>query len=357
MWPAPNEGDRLNVLITGGTGYIGSHVALALSAAGHHVVLLDNLGHSHAHVASRLQQLSGQPMLLNVGDVRDTALVSRLLRQHHIAAVVHCAGMKGRQAASKQPLEAYAHNLQGTLSLLQAMCGCVEPMLVFTSSAEVYGEPFYRLQDERHPTQPRTALGRSLLQAETLIADTLATQGTDWRVAILRCFHPAGAHESGLIGDSSGLPGTADGLLPKLARVAAGATPSLFLYQDHEETPDGTALKDFTHIDDIAQGYVAALSYMVERPGRHLFNLGRGQPVSVMAMLKAFEMSSGQALHWTNSPQDPAAVSCSAANALRAKNQLGWQAQRGVADICDSSWNHLLTQKMLNTAAQAPRSS
>jgi UDP-glucose 4-epimerase len=333
----------VKVLITGGTGYIGSHVALALSAARHPVVLLDNLRHSHPQVATRLQRLSGQPMPLEVGDVRDTALLSRILLDHEIDAVVHCAGLKGRQAAARRPLDAYAHNLQGTLSLLQALSVLDRPRLVFTSSAEVYGEPFYRLQDERHPTQPTTALGRSLLLAETLIADTVASHSTDWHVAILRCFHPAGAHESGLVGDSHGLLDTAEGLLPKLARVAAGEVPCLPLYRRHEETPDGTALRDFTHVVDIAQGHLAALSYLVGHPGRHLFNLGRGQPVSVMTTLKAFETASGQPVRWTPCHQDPNEVACSAANALRAKNQLGWQAWRRLADMCDSSWNHLLT--------------
>ena len=333
----------MNVLITGGTGYIGSHVALALSAAGHQVVLLDNLRHSRPQVATRLQHLSGQPMPLEVGDVRDTILLSRILLDHDVDAVVHCAGLKGRQAAARHPLDAYAHNLQGTLSLLQALSVCDRPTLVFTSSAEVYGEPFYQLQDERHPTQPTTALGRSLLQAETLIADTVASHSTDWRVAILRCFHPAGAHESGLVGDSQGLSDTSEGLLPKLARVAAGNEPCLPLYRCYEETPDGTALRDFTHVVDIAQGHLAALSYLVGHPGRHLFNLGRGQPVSVMATLKAFETASGQPVRWTPCLQDPTEVTCSAANALRAQNQLGWRALRGLAEICDSSWNHLLT--------------
>ena len=333
----------MNVLITGGTGYIGSHVALALSAAGHRVVLLDNLRHSHPQVAKRLQQLSGHAMPLEVGDVRDTGLLSRILLDHEIDGVVHCAGLKGRQAASRRPLDAYAHNLQGTLSLLQALSVYDKPLLVFTSSAEVYGEPFYRLQDERHPTQPTSALGRSLLQAEHLIADTVASHNTDWRVAILRCFHPAGAHESGLVGSSHGLPDTSEGLLPKLARVAAGDVPCLPLYRHHEETPDGTALRDFTHVVDIAQGYLAALAYLVGHPGRHVFNLGRGQPVSVMATVKAFETASGQPVHWTPCLQDPTEVTCSAANALRAKNQLGWQATRDLAELCDSSWNHLLT--------------
>ncbi|WP_439114146.1 UDP-glucose 4-epimerase GalE [Hydrogenophaga sp.] len=341
----------MNVLITGGTGYIGSHVALALSQAGHSVVLLDNLRHSHPLVATRLQHLSGQPMPLEVGDVRDTALVSRALLHHDIDAVVHCAGLKGRQACAKNPLDAYAHNLQGTLSVLQAMAIYNTPMLVFTSSAEVYGEPFYRLQDERHPTQPTTALGRSLLQAENLIADAVATHATGWRVAVLRCFHPAGAHESGLVSDSTGLPATAEGLLPKLARVAAGEAHCLALYPHYEETPDGTALRGFTHVDDIAQGHLRALTYLASHPGRHLFNLGHGQPVSVLQTLRAFEAASGQPVHWTPALRDPDDVACSAANALRAKNQLGWEAQRGLADICESSWNHMLTQKMLNASA------
>ena len=347
----------MNVLITGGTGYIGSHVALALSQAGHHVVLLDNLRHSQPQVASRLQQLCGRPILLEIGDVRDTTLLSRTLLEHDIDAVVHCAGLKGRQACARQPLDAYAQNLQGTLSLLQAMGVYNTPMLVFTSSAEVYGEPFYRLQDERHPTQPTTALGRSLLQAENLIADAIATHATGWRVAILRCFHPAGAHESGLVSDSSGLPATSEGLLPKLARVAAGEAACLPLYLRHEETPDGSALRDFTHVDDIAQGHLGALSYLVGHPGRHLFNLGRGQPVSILHTLRTFESASGQTVRWTPALRDPDEVACSGANALRAKNQLGWEAHRGLAEICESSWNHMLTQKMLNASAPTRSSS
>jgi len=340
----------VNILVTGGTGYIGSHTALVLSQAGHNVVLFDNLHQSNPQVATRLEALSDKPMPLVMGDVRDSTLLSCTLLHHEVNAVVHCAGFKGLSASIVRPLESYANNVQGMLSLLQAMKVCDTPVLVFSSSAAVYGESFAVLQDERHPTVPTSPLGRSLLQAETLLTDAIAADSTLWRAAILRCFNPAGAHDSGLVSDSSGLHYIAEGLMPKLGRVAAGDAPFVPMHIHHADSPDGTAVRDFTHVMDIARGHLAALDFLADNPGLHTFNLGRGNACTLAEAVSAYQAVSGQLIASRPVEWSPEEVSRCVANAERAHELLGWRPHHSLAAICESSWNHLLTQKMVNAA-------
>lgn len=338
----------MNVLVTGGTGYIGSHTALVLSQAGHNVVLFDNLRQSNPQVASRLEALCDKPMQLVMGDVRHTTLLSCTLLQHEIDAVVHCAGFKGLTASLIRPLDCYAHNVQGMLSLLQAMSACDTPVLVFSSSSAVYGESFAVLQDERHPTVPTSPLGRSLLQAETVLTDTIAADTTLWRAAILRCFSPAGAHESGLVGDSSGLPHIAEGPMTRLGRVASGEVPCLPMHIHHDDSPDGTAVRDFTHVMDIARGHLAALEFLAKNPGLHTFNLGRGNACTMAEAINAYEAVSGQPIVSRPVEWSPEEVSRCVANPQRARELLDWHPHHSLSSICESSWKHLLTQKMVN---------
>lgn len=338
----------MNVLITGGTGYIGSHTALTLCQQGHQVVLFDNLRQSNPQVASRLETLCDQPVPLVMGDVRDTRVLSCSLLEHEINAVVHCAGLRGTHASLMRPLDTYAHNLQGTLSVMQAMAMCDDPILVFSSSAAVYGKPRHALQDESHPTEPTTPLGRSLLQAENVIRDAVKGSLLPTRVAIMRSFHPAGAHESGLIGDCSGLHATAGGLMTRLARVAAGDDAWLPLLSVSPDTPDGTVERDHTHVMDIAAGFAAALDFLRLHEGLHTFNLGRGQSVSDLQAVKAFEAASGRQIPCAPTADTSDTVTRTVADTRLAKVRLGWEARRGLAEICESSWNHALTQKLIN---------
>lgn len=338
----------MNVLITGGTGYIGSHTALVLAQAGHDVVLYDNLRHSSAQVASRLEHLTGRPVQHVIGDVRNTAQLSRTLLENEIDAVVHCAGSKGRVMSYVDPLDNYSQNVFGMICVLQSMAVCEQPRLVFTSSAEVYGESFSVLKDERHPTEPCSPLGRSLLQAETVLRDTLDAADENWRAFILRCFHPAGAHESGLVGDDYGLGQTADSFVCGLGRVAAGELGCALIYNGYKDSPDGSAVRDFTHVMDIAQGHLAALEYMDDVSGLHTANLGRGKAVTKVQTLKAYEAASGQPILHRPADWSSKEVSRSVANPSWAHELLGWQARHSITAICESSWNHLLTLKMLN---------
>jgi UDP-glucose 4-epimerase len=340
----------VNILVTGGTGYIGSHTALVLSEAGHNVVLFDNLRQSNPQVASRLEALCDKPMPLVMGDVRDTTLLSCTLLHHEVNAVVHCAGFKGLSASIVRPLESYANNVQGMLSLLQAMSVSEAPTLVFCSSSAVYGESFAVLQDEHHPTVPTSPLGRSLLQAETVLTDVIAADSSLWRAAILRCFSPSGAHESGLVSDSSGLPHIAEGFMSELGRVAAGDAPFFPLHIQHGDSPDGTAVRDFTHVMDIAHGHLAALNFLVKNPGLHTFNLGSGKPRTLREAVSAYQAVSGQRIASRPVEWSPEEVSRCAANVQRARDLLGWEAGHSLTSICESSWNHLLTQKMVNAA-------
>ena len=337
----------MNILVTGGTGYIGSHTALALVEAGYRVVLMDNLRQSNPSVGRRLEALTGKAIPLVIGDLCDTVLTTSTLVSQQIDAVVHCAGYKGMAACLTQPIEAYINNVQATLSLVHAMALCEVGTLVYTSSSAVYGESQTMRLEESHRTQPSSTLGRSILQAEQMIHDVVENTHHDWRVAILRCFNPAGAHDSGLIGDCRGLTAISEGLIPKLARVAAKEDPFLAVHMNYTGSPDGTAVRDYTHVTDLANGHVAALQMLLRDGGLHTINLGRGKPVTVAQAITAFEAVSGQ--HIDCSPADwaPEDVCRCVANPTLAQQLLGWQAREGLSAICDSTWNHLLTQTML----------
>jgi UDP-glucose 4-epimerase len=270
MFPARN---RMNILLTGGTGYIGSHTAVVLAQAGHHVVLFDNFSNSQPDVAQRLHTLTGQAMPLIEGDVRNTALLSHTLQTHQISAVIHFAGLKAVGESVAQPLDYYANNVQGSLSLLQAMQGAKVKTLVFSSSATVYGDPQVLPLDETHPTSATNPYGRSKLHIEEILRDVCLADPA-LRVLCLRYFNPVGAHASGLIGDNPrGLP---NNLMPYLSRVAAGELPHVNVFGNDYPTPDGTGVRDYIHVADLASGHQAALAYLETQAGFDVMNLGTG---------------------------------------------------------------------------------
>jgi UDP-glucose 4-epimerase len=324
-----------HVLLTGGTGYIGSHTAVTLIEAGYQVVLLDNLCNSQADMVDRIAALSGARPVFVEGDVRDTALVRDTLERHSIEAVIHFAGLKAVGESVERPIDYYANNVQGSINLLQAMQAAGVHRLVFSSSATVYGTPHYLPYDEQHPTAAINPYGRTKLQVEEFLHD-VAASSADWRFATLRYFNPVGAHPSGLIGEApNGIP---NNLMPYIAQVAVGTRPWLNVFGDDYDTPDGTGVRDYIHVMDLAEGHLAALRFLQEHAGWHAFNLGTGQGTSVLDMVRTFESASGVPVPYHIAPRRDGDLPAYYAKADKAREQLGWQAHRTLHDMCASTW-------------------
>jgi UDP-glucose 4-epimerase len=325
----------MKVLLTGGTGYIGSHTAVVLSQLGHQVVLYDNLSNSSDAVLERLVQVTGQRIPFVRGDVRDTELLRNALASHGIDAVIHFAGLKAVGESVEKPVAYYANNVQGTISLLKAMQTACIKTLVFSSSATVYGEPVYLPYDELHPTRAANPYGRCKLHIEEMLADVAASD-PDWQVACLRYFNPVGAHEGGLIGDNpKGIP---NNLMPYIAQVASRQREVLNIFGGDYPTRDGTGVRDYIHVMDLAEGHAAALAYLVEHPGWHAINLGTGQGCSVLEIIRAFEESSGRKVPYRLAPRRAGDLAAFYANPQRAFELLNWVAKRTLKDMCASTW-------------------
>ena len=325
----------MKVLLTGGTGYIGSHTALALVQAGHEVVLYDNLCNSKASVVDRLAQLLGQRPIFVQGDVRDTARLTQTMQQHAVDAVVHFAGLKAVGESVAKPVDYYANNVQGTVSLLQAMQAARVKTLVFSSSATVYGVPQYLPYDEDHPTSATNPYGRSKLHVEEILRD-LAASDASWRLISLRYFNPVGAHESGLLGeDPNGIP---NNLMPFIAKVATGQLPELGVFGNDYDTPDGTGVRDYIHVADLADGHVAALDFLQVHSGWHTINLGTGKGYSVLQMLQAFERASSQRIAYAIKPRRAGDIASCYAKTDKAAQLLGWRASREQDAMCVDTW-------------------
>lgn len=293
----------MNILLTGGTGYIGSHTAVVLSQAGHDVVLLDNFCNSSPSVLGRLQKILKKELPCIETDVRNTDIVENVLREYKIDSVIHFAGLKAVSESVVNPVLYYANNVQGSISLLQAMQKVSVKILAFSSSATVYGEPQYLPYGENHPTKPMNPYGQSKLQVEEILRD-LAASDPEWKIASLRYFNPVGAHESGLIGeDPSGIP---NNLMPYVAKVASGELPHLDIFGDDYETRDGTGERDYIHVIDLAEGHLAALEWLRKKAGWYLFNLGTGTSTSVLELVNEFENTIGKTIKkiWQKGAQE-----------------------------------------------------
>ncbi len=324
-----------NVLLTGGAGYIGSHTAVALAAAGHRVVVYDNFSNSEPAAVQRLAQVLGAPVVVIEGDVRDTALLQRTLLEQKIDAVIHFAGLKAVGESVLKPVDYYANNVQGAISLLQAMQGAGCTTLVFSSSATVYGDPHYLPIDEAHPTRATSPYGRCKLHIEEILSD-LSVADPSWRLAALRYFNPVGAHASGLIGENpNGIP---NNLMPFVAQVAVGKLPQLKVFGNDYDTPDGTGVRDYIHVMDLAEGHLAALKFLMQHPGLHTFNLGTGRGYSVLEMIKAFEAASGKPVPYTVAPRRAGDIASCYASVEFSAQTLNWRATRSLKDMCESSW-------------------
>ena len=325
----------MNILLTGGAGYIGSHTFLALSAAGFTPVILDDFSNSSPAVLDRLQQLTGQPVRYARGSVADAALVQDLITQHSIDAVIHFAGFKAVGESVALPLKYYANNLGGMVSLLQAMDTTACRTLVFSSSATVYGDPASVPITEDFPRSHTNPYGHTKLVCEDILAAQRQANPA-WRVGVLRYFNPVGAHPSGLIGeDPAGPP---NNLMPYVAQVAVGKRPYLSVYGNDYDTPDGTGVRDYIHVQDLAQGHVAAVQALLGKGDSFTVNLGTGKGHSVLEVVRAFEQASGRSVPYQFAPRRAGDVAQCYADAALAERMLGWRATHTLADMCTDAW-------------------
>ncbi len=332
----------MNILLTGGTGYIGSHTAVVLMQSGHQVILLDNLANSSDEVPDKIRQITGQPLPMIQADVRDTGLLEEVLHQYHIDGVIHFAGLKAVGESVQKPIDYYANNVYGTISLLQAMQAQSVKTLVFSSSATVYGQPQYLPLDEHHPISATNPYGRSKIHIEEILRD-VAHSDSGWRIACLRYFNPVGAHESGLIGENPrGIP---NNLMPYIAQVASGQQVELNVFGNDYPTPDGTGVRDYIHVMDLAAGHLAALDYLNTHTGWHAINLGTGQGYSVLDMVKSFEKVSGHKVPCRIVPRRPGDVAQCYANPESANALLNWVAHLNLDDMCASTWRFQQVKK------------
>jgi UDP-glucose 4-epimerase len=325
----------MNILLTGGAGYIGSHTYIALQQAGLNPVIFDDFSNSNPKVLERLERISGKPVLWERGSVADTALVQDLIQRRDIQAVVHFAGFKAVGESVAQPLKYYDNNVGGMTRLLQAMEATQCRTLVFSSSATVYGDPASVPITEAFARGHTNPYGHSKLIIEDMLS-ALEVSDPAWKVAVLRYFNPVGAHSSGLIGEDP--RGTPNNLMPFVAQVAVGRRPFLNIYGNDYPTADGTGVRDYIHVQDLAQGHLAALKTLTEKGRSFTVNLGTGRGCSVLEVVQAFEKASGQPIPYQFAARRGGDVAqCYASTAL-ANALLGWEAQRDLDSMCADTW-------------------
>lgn len=325
------------VLVTGGAGYIGSHTCIELMAAGHQVVVVDNLCNSKRESLTRVERIAGQGLQAFVqADVRDRAAMRAVFAAHDIDAVIHFAGLKAVGESVAKPLEYYDNNVSGTVALCEVMAEAGVKTLAFSSSATVYGDPASVPIREDFPTGPTNPYGRSKWMVEYLLQD-LVVADPSWRIALLRYFNPVGAHESGLIGeDPNGLP---NNLMPFVSQVAVGKLAELRVFGGDWPTPDGTGVRDYIHVLDLAQGHVRAIDYLAEHAGLLTVNLGTGRGYSVLEVVRAFEQASGRVVPYRIVDRRPGDIAQCYADPAHANRLLGWVARRDLAQMCADAWN------------------
>lgn len=323
------------ILVTGGAGYIGSHTVVELLSAGHELLILDNFSNSSPRVLERIEQISGRRPSVIEGDIRDGALLEKLFASYPIASVVHFAGLKAVGESVEQPMRYYDNNVVGSLRLFEAMARAGVYRLVFSSSATVYGDPHTVPIDESFPLQATNPYGRSKLIIEEMLRD-IGRADPQWRVVLLRYFNPVGAHSSGLIGeDPQGIP---NNLMPFVAQVAVGRRAELSVFGGDYPTADGTGVRDYIHVVDLARGHLAALEALERQGGVVPVNLGTGRGYSVLEVVKAFEKASGQAVPYRIVDRRPGDIAACYADPLRARELLGWSAERDIDAMCADAW-------------------
>ena len=326
----------MRVLITGGAGYIGSHTLLSVLAADHDACVIDNFSNSHPDALARVGRLSNRPFETRQADLRDGSALQDSFAAFRPDMVIHFAGLKAVGDSEKLPLSYYEQNVFGTIQLLKAMDAADCRSIVFSSSATVYGTPQYLPYDEAHPLQPANPYGRTKFFIEEIIRDWAATDPAKGAM-LLRYFNPVGAHESGQIGeDPLGVP---NNLVPYIARVAVGRLDQLQVFGDDYDTEDGTGVRDYIHVTDLAEGHLAAINYLQHHSGVEAVNLGTGTGLSVLQMIAAFEAASGKHIPYIIAPRRNGDIDKFWADSDRAKQLLGWQAQLGIDAMCRSVWN------------------
>jgi UDP-glucose 4-epimerase len=323
------------ILVTGGTGYIGSHTCVELLNAGYEIEVCDNLSNSKPEVVDKIKTITGRDFRFYQADILDRSAMERIFAENSIEAVVHFAGLKAVSESVQKPLLYYHNNVAGSLVLFQAMADAGVKRLVFSSSATVYGDPAEVPIREDFPLSATNPYGATKLTIENILRD-LCNADPDWSVALLRYFNPIGAHSSGLLGDDpSGIP---NNLMPYLLRVAAGQLEELSVYGNDYPTRDGTGVRDYIHVVDLSQGHLQALSKVMTTTGIGAFNLGTGTGYSVLEVIRAFEQASGQKVKWKIASRRPGDIAECYADASKARSELGWEAQKGLGEMCVDAW-------------------
>ncbi|EPS0984320.1 UDP-glucose 4-epimerase GalE [Vibrio vulnificus] len=325
----------MNILVTGGSGYIGSHTCIQMIEAGMTPIILDNLYNSKLLVLDRIERVTGVRPTFYQGDIRDSEILQHVFAQHDIQGVIHFAGLKAVGESVEKPLMYYDNNVSGTLNLVREMDKAGVKSLIFSSSATVYGDPASVPIREDFPTSATNPYGRSKLMVEECLTD-FHKANPDWSITLLRYFNPVGAHESGLLGeDPQGIP---NNLLPFVAQVAVGRREKLGVFGDDYPTPDGTGVRDYIHVIDLADGHLAALNKVGQQPGLHIFNLGTGQGNSVLEMVAAFEKAAQRPIPYEIKPRRAGDIAECWADPAYAEQVLGWKATRSLETMVVDTW-------------------
>jgi UDP-glucose 4-epimerase len=323
------------ILLTGGAGYIGSHTFVSLSNAGFSPVILDDFSNSNPAVLARLQSVTGKPMQFQRGSVTDVALVHDVIDRHKISAVIHFAGFKAVGESVDQPLKYFENNVGGMMALLRAMDGSSCRTLVFSSSATVYGDPISIPITEDFPRSHTNPYGHTKLVCEDMLT-AMRVADPAWRMGILRYFNPVGAHSSGLIGEDPS--GTPNNLMPYVAQVAVGKRPYLNVYGNDYATPDGTGVRDYIHVQDLADAHVSAVQALLQGVDSFTVNVGAGRGYSVLEVVRAFERASGKPVPYQIAPRRAGDIAQCYADATLARDLLNWRAKHTLADMCADAW-------------------
>jgi UDP-glucose 4-epimerase len=325
----------MTILVTGGTGYIGSHTVAQLLQAGHEVLILDNLSNSKAQVIDRIAKIASKAPQFIQGDIRDRLLLKKLFSEHTISTVIHFAGLKAVGESVQKPLMYYDNNVSGSIVLFEEMAAANVKEIVFSSSATVYGDPQFLPITEDHPLSVTNPYGQNKWMIENILRDIYVADSS-WKITLLRYFNPVGAHISGTIGeDPADIP---NNLMPFVAQVAVGKRAKLSVFGNDYSTPDGTGVRDYIHVEDLAAGHLAALQYLKKHQGVLTVNLGTGTGTSVIEMIEAFKKASGKTIAYEVVARRPGDIASCYADPTKAKAVLGWQARYGIDRMCEDAW-------------------
>lgn len=334
--------NKKKVIVTGGAGFIGSHAVVSLIDEGYEPIIIDSLINSNKSVIDNIELITGTKLNFFQVDIRDKYKLIDIFSSFEIDSVIHFAGLKSVNNSIHNPLEYYSCNIYGTLSLLEAMEFCDIKKLVFSSSATVYGEPEYLPIDENHPLKPTNPYGNSKLHIECILSD-LCASSPSWSIVCLRYFNPIGAHKSGLIGENPiGIP---ENLMPYILKVASGELKVLNIYGDDYDTPDGTCLRDFIHIQDLVHAHIKSLEYSKSGKNFNVFNIGTGNAYSVLDLIKAFEKTVNIKINYSIAPRRKGDISLVYADTKLSNKELQWNASESINSMCYSAWKYILTNK------------